>query len=45
MRDGRSDQAHNRDHYKKRTFKKEDDQKAYESGYQSSRQGNSQDHR
>src|ERR1700720_3601468 len=45
MRDGRSDQAHNRDHYKKRTFKKDDDQKAYESGYQSSRQGNSQDHR
>ena len=44
MRDGRSDQAHNRDHYKKRTFKKDDDQKAYESGYQSSRQGNSQDH-
>ena len=45
MRDGRSDQAHNRDHYKKRTFKKEDDQKAYESGYPSSRHGNSQDHR
>src|ERR1700693_412785 len=46
MRDGRSDQAHNRDHYKKRTFKKDDDQKAYEFGYQSSRrQDNSQDHR
>ena len=45
MRDGRSDQTHNRDHYKKRTFKKDDDKKAYESGYQASRQGNSQDHR
>ena len=45
MRDGRSDQTHNRDHYKKRTFKKDDDKKAYESGYQTSRQGNSQDHR
>ena len=45
IRDGRSDHTHNRDHYKKRTFKKDDDQKAYESGYQSSRQGNSQDHR
>ena len=43
VRDGRSDQTHNRDHYKKRTFKKDDDKQAYESGYQSSRQ--TQDHR
>jgi hypothetical protein len=34
MRDGRSDLAHKRDHYKKRTFKKDEDQKAYEAGYQ-----------
>jgi len=34
MREGKTDQAHHRDHYKKRTFKKDDDQKAYEAGYQ-----------
>jgi len=34
MRDGRGDFAHNRDHSKKRTFKKDEDQKAYEAGYQ-----------
>jgi hypothetical protein len=34
MRDGKDDSAHHRDHYKKRHFKKEDDQKAYEYGYQ-----------
>jgi hypothetical protein len=34
MRDGHSDQARNRDHSKKRHFKKDEDQKAYESGYQ-----------
>jgi len=42
MREGRDDNAHNRDHYKKRKFKKDDDARAYESGYQSGHQG---DHR
>ena len=37
MRDGQSDHAHNKDHSKKRHFKKDDDQKAYESGYQKGR--------
>jgi hypothetical protein len=34
-RDGKDDFAHNKDHSRKRTFKKDDDQKAYEAGYQS----------
>jgi hypothetical protein len=34
MRDGKNDLAHNRDHSKKRHFKVDDDQKAYEAGYQ-----------
>ncbi len=34
VREGRDDQAHKRDHSKKRHFKKDEDQKAYESGYQ-----------
>jgi len=38
VRDGRDDGAKNRDHYKTRKFKKDEDQKAYETGYQSSRQ-------
>ena len=33
-RDGNDDKAHNKDHSKKRHFKKDDDQKAYEAGYQ-----------
>lgn len=37
MREGKDDQAHNRDHSKKRHFKKDDDQKAYEAGYQKGR--------
>jgi hypothetical protein len=37
MREGKADQAHNRDHYKKRHFKKDEDQKAYEAGYQKGR--------
>ena len=45
MRDGRDDQAQNRDHYKKRHFKKDEDQKAYEAGYQAGHQGNPPDHR
>ena len=34
MREGQSDHAHNLDHSKKRHFKKDEDQKAYEAGYQ-----------
>jgi len=37
MREGQSDRAHNLDHSKKRHFKKDDDQKAYEAGYQKAR--------
>ena len=37
MRDGHGDQAHNRDHSKKRHFKKDEDQRSYESGYQKGR--------
>jgi len=37
MREGKADQAHNRDHSKKRHFKKDEDQKAYEAGYQRGR--------
>jgi hypothetical protein len=43
MRDGRDDQAHNRDHFKKRHFKKDEDQKAYEYGYQRGHQGDQHD--
>jgi hypothetical protein len=41
MREGKVDQTQNRDHSKKRHFKKDEDQKAYESGYQ---QGHQRDH-
>ena len=34
VREGKDDRAHSRDHSKKRHFKKDDDQKAYEAGYQ-----------
>ena len=34
VREGQNDRAHNLDHSKKRHFKKDDDQKAYEAGYQ-----------
>src|ERR1035437_5779531 len=34
MRDGRDDTARNRDHSKKRNFKKDEDKKDYETGYQ-----------
>ncbi len=37
MREGQADHAHNKDHSKKHHFKKEDDQKAYEAGYQKGR--------
>ena len=45
MREGRDDNAHNRDHYKKRTFKKDEDKKDYETGYQEGHQGKTPDHR
>ena len=34
MREGRDDRTHNRDHSKKRHFKKDEDNKSYEAGYQ-----------
>ena len=34
MREGKSDGAHHKDHSKKRHFNKDEDQKAYEAGYQ-----------
>jgi hypothetical protein len=37
MRDGKDDKARNKDHSRKRKFKKDDDQKAYEAGYQQAR--------
>jgi hypothetical protein len=37
VREGQDDHAHNRDHSKKRHFKKDEDQKAYEAGYQKGR--------
>ena len=37
MRDGRSDQARKMDHSKKRHYKKEEDRRAYEAGYQNGR--------
>jgi hypothetical protein len=37
MREGKDDQAHNKDHSKKRHFKKDEDQQAYEAGYQKGR--------
>ena len=37
MREGRNDHARNLDHSKKRHFKKDEDNKAYEAGYQKGR--------
>ena len=39
MRDGKDDKAHNKDHSRKRNFKKDDDKKAYETGYQQAHEG------
>jgi hypothetical protein len=39
LRDGKDDLTHNRDHSKKRHFKKDEDQKAYEYGYQEGHRG------
>ena len=44
LREGRDDYAHKLDHSKKRHFKKDEDQKAYEAGYQLGHQGNQPDH-
>jgi hypothetical protein len=43
LSEGRDDHAHNRDHSKKRHFKKDDDRKAYEAGYQVGHQGDQPD--
>ena len=45
MRDGRDDEAHHRDHFKKRNFKKDEDRRAYEAGYQAGHHGDFRDHR
>jgi hypothetical protein len=37
VREGKDDKVHNQDHSKKRHFKKDEDQKAYEAGYQQGR--------
>jgi hypothetical protein len=37
VREGQDDHTRNRDHSKKRHFKKDEDQKAYEAGYQKGR--------
>jgi hypothetical protein len=34
VREGKDDHARNKDHSRKRNFKKDEDRKAYESGYQ-----------
>ena len=39
MSEGKDDRAHSLDHSKKRHFKKDEDQKAYEAGYQQGHQG------
>lgn len=44
LREGKDDHAHNLDHSKKRHFKKDEDQKAYEAGYQIGHQGDQPDH-
>ncbi len=37
MREGKDDKARNKDHSKKHNFKKDEDKKAYEAGYQQGR--------
>ena len=34
QREGKDDRAHNRDHFRKRHFAKDEDNRAYEAGYQ-----------
>ncbi len=44
LREGKDDQAHKRDHYKKHHFKRDEDQKAYEAGYQRGHGGDQPNH-
>lgn len=44
VREGQDDRKHNLDHSKKRHFKKDEDQNAYETGYQQGHQGDQSDH-
>lgn len=44
LREGKADYARKRDHSKKRHFKKDEDQKAYEAGYERGHQGDQHDH-
>jgi hypothetical protein len=44
LREGRQDQMHNRDHYKKHNFKKDDDRNAYEAGYRAAHEEKHDDH-
>jgi hypothetical protein len=37
VREGQDDKAHNKDHSRKRRFKKDEDQKGYEAGYEKGR--------
>lgn len=39
MREGKVDKVRNRDHYKKRRFKRDEDRQAYEAGYQRGHEG------
>ena len=43
LREGRDDVAHNRDHFRQRHFKKDEDQRAYEAGYREGHQGEHHD--
>jgi hypothetical protein len=43
VREGKDDAAHKRDHYRKRHFKKDEDNKAYEAGYQQGHGGEHHD--
>ncbi len=44
LHEGKDDQARKRDHYKKHHFKKDEDQKAYEAGYQKGHGGDQPNH-
>ena len=44
LREGQDDSKKNKDHSKKRHFKKDEDQKAYEAGYQQGHHGDQRDH-
>lgn len=44
MKEGRDDHAHNREHSKKHHFKKDEDQRAYDAGYQAGYGSDQPDH-